>query len=126
MTRRQPRAWHSFQSSSTPSHESSGTNPDGLSGPDRSRRTITAAGKTFEYHRLKRAAFTGYQPTKVGGETVLIATPEKALVDYLYYVDLKKKTLNERLTLRLAWSRVRSYARLFERPSLTRLIQQLA
>jgi predicted transcriptional regulator of viral defense system len=92
----------------------------------RPTRTMTSAGKTFEYHRLKRVAFTGYQPTRVGGDTVLIATPEKALVDYLYYVDLKKRTLNERLTLRLAWSRVRAYARLFERPSLVKLVQQLA
>ena len=32
--------------------------------------------------------------------TVLMAEPEKALVDYLYFVNLKRKTLNERLTVR--------------------------
>ena len=93
----------------------------------RPTRTFTAAGRTFEYHRLKRSAFTGYEPVQIGGDTVFMATPEKAVVDYLYFVDLKKRTLNDRLALRsLTWSRARSYARLFERPSLTRRLGDLA
>jgi len=53
----------------------------------RPTRTLTAAGTTFEYHRLKPSVFTGYEPAAVGGATALIATPEKALLDYLYLVD---------------------------------------
>lgn len=92
----------------------------------RPTRTLSAAGTTFEYHRIKRQAFTGYEPAKIGGETVLLATPEKALVDFLYFVDLKKKSLNDRLTVRsLTWFRVEAYARLFSRPSLAKLVSRL-
>ena len=96
------------------------------SATSRPTRTLTAAGKTFEYHRIKPQAFTGYEPTKVGTDLVLIATPEKAVVDYLYFVDLHKKPLNDRLTMRsLQRSRLISYAKLFERPSLMRLLRRL-
>jgi len=96
------------------------------SATSRPTRTLTAMGKTFEYHRLKKSAFTGYEPMKVGTETILMATPEKALVDTLYFVDLKKKSLNDRLNLRnLNWKRAESCARLFGRPSLRRLLREL-
>lgn len=92
----------------------------------RPTRTLTAAGKTFEYHRLKPSAFTGYEPVRMDGQTVLIATPEKALLDYLYFVDLKKRTLNDRLTLRrLTRTRIEAYLKLFRRPSLTKLVRRL-
>ena len=96
------------------------------SATSRPTRTLTAAGKTFEYHRLKKSAFTGYDPVKVGTETILIATPEKAVVDTLYFVDLKKKTLNDRLDLRnLNRKRIGSYVQLFKRPSLRKLVRSL-
>lgn len=92
----------------------------------RPTRVLTAMSRTFEYHRLKKSAFTGYEPIKVGTETILMAAPEKALVDTLYFVDLKKKTLNDRLDLRnLNWKRAESCARLFGRPSLRRLLRNL-
>ena len=92
----------------------------------RPTRSLSALGKTFHYHRLKKSAFTGYEPLKIGAETVLMATPEKALVDTLYFVDLKKKTLNDRIDLRtLDKKRLESYVRLFDRPSLLQRIQKL-
>lgn len=94
------------------------------SATSRPTRTLTALGKTFEYHRLKKSVFTGYEPVKVGTETIFMATPEKALVDTLYFVDLKKKTLNDRLDLRnLNWKRIESCVRLFGRPSLRELVR---
>ncbi len=92
----------------------------------RPTRMVTSLGKTFEYHRLKKSVFTGYEPVKMGTETVLMAAPEKALVDTLYFVNLKKKTLNDRLDLRsLNWKRAESYGRLFRRPSLLQLLRSL-
>ena len=92
----------------------------------RPTRTLTTTGTVFEYHRIKREAFTGYEPVTLLGETVLIAAPEKALVDYLYFVDLKKKSLNDRLALRaIAWPKAEAYARLFARPSLLTLLRRL-
>jgi len=96
------------------------------SATSRPTRTFTALGHTFEYHRLQAAAFTGYEPLRVGGGTVLLATPEKALVDTLYFVALGKKSLNDRLHLRtIRWSRMAAYARLFQRPSLLALVRRL-
>lgn len=96
------------------------------SATSRPTRALTALGKAFEYHRLKKSVFTGYEPVKVGTETIFMATPEKALVDTLYFVDLKKKTLNDRLDLRtLNWKRIESYVQLFERPSLRKLLRSL-
>ena len=92
----------------------------------RPTRTLTATGKVFEYHRIKRETFTGYEPVSLLGETVLIAAPEKALVDYLYFVDLKKKSLNDRLALRaIAWPKAEALARLFDSPSLLALLHRL-
>lgn len=87
---------------------------------------LEAAGKQFEYHHLKSSVFTGYEPMQVEGQTVLMATPEKAVLDYLYFVDLKKKTLNDRLDMtRLSRTRLASYAALFKRLSLVRLMKSL-
>lgn len=92
----------------------------------RPTRVLEAAGKRFEYHHLKSSAFTGYEPVKVESQLVLMATPEKAVADYLYFVDLKKKTLNDRLRIsRLSRQRLVAYAALFKRPSLARLIKSL-
>lgn len=92
----------------------------------RPTRKLSALGKSFEYHHLKKSAFTGYEPMKIGTETVLMATPEKALVDTLYFVDLKKKTLNDRLDFRtLNRQRIESYVRLLDRPSLLERVRKL-
>ena len=96
------------------------------SATSRPTRALTALGKTFEYHRLKTSTFTGYEPAKVGTETILVATPEKALVDTLYFVGLKKKAFNDRLDLRtFHWKWAESDVRLFGRPSLQELLRGL-
>lgn len=92
----------------------------------RPTRVLTALGKTFEYHRLKKSVFTGYEPVTMGAETVLLATPEKAVIDTLYFADLGKKELNDRLDLRtLSGKRLRSYAQLFGRSSLLQLLKKV-
>ena len=92
----------------------------------RPTRALTSFGKTFEYHRLKKSAFTGYEPVKMGQEAILMATPEKAVIDTLYFTDLRKKELNDRLDLRtLSRKRMRSYAQLFESPALLQLLKKV-
>lgn len=82
--------------------------------------------KSYEYSRLKRKAYTGYELVKRAGTGVLIATPEKALADYLYFVDLKLKSLNERLNLRnINRKEVLRYAGLFGRGSLLGLAKSI-
>jgi predicted transcriptional regulator of viral defense system len=89
-------------------------------------REFIVNNKSFAYSRIKKQAYRGYMTEKIGGATVLIATAEKALADYLYFVDLKKKTLNERLSIRgLKKKAVMEYAGLFGRKSLIRLVKEV-
>ena len=89
-------------------------------------REFTAQGKIYEYNRIKAIAYRGYRTEKQGSATVLIAEPEKALADYLYFVDLRLKRLNDRLSTRhLKKSSVLRYASLFDRKSLMTLARKV-
>ncbi len=89
-------------------------------------REFIVNNKSFTYSHIKKQAYRGYRPEKIGGITVSIAEPEKALADYLYFVDLKKKALNERLNVRKVKKKaVMEYARLFSRKSLIKLVREI-
>lgn len=89
-------------------------------------REFEALDKIYHYYKIKKEAFLGYEPKKIDGVTVLIAEPEKALVDYLYFVSLKKKALNERLiTKNLNRRKVLEYAEAFKREGLLRLMEKI-
>lgn len=63
-------------------------------------REFVVKNLSYTYTRIQKRFFTGYQPTKIESQTVLMATPEKALADYLYLVELGKRSLNDRLSFR--------------------------
>ena len=89
-------------------------------------REFTVAGKNYEYSRIKRKAYTGYRLFKKGQTKILMAVPEKALADYCYFVDLRLKTMNERLRLRkINKKEVLRYAKLYERKSLISLVREI-
>jgi predicted transcriptional regulator of viral defense system len=89
-------------------------------------RTFVVAERTFAYFTIRRGAFTGYMPTQRNGHTVLMAEPEKALVDYLYFVALGKKSRNERLRLDpLNRRKIWRYARLYRRAGLDKLLKEI-
>ncbi len=89
-------------------------------------REFTVNNKYFTYSRVKKQVYRGYKTETTGGVTILIAEPEKALTDYLYFVDLKRKSLNERLdTRKLKKTTVMEYARLFDRRSLMKLVKEI-
>ena len=89
-------------------------------------REFVVNNRSFTYSHIKKQAYRGYKTEKIGGVTVLIAEPEKALADYLYFVDLKRKTLNERLNVRkLKKKTIMEYARLFGRKSLIKLVREI-
>lgn len=80
----------------------------------------------FTYQKIKQEAFVGYQLQDVHGEKVFIADPEKALADYLYFSDLNKSTLNDRLYLKkISKQKLASYTSLFNRKSLKNLINKI-
>lgn len=92
----------------------------------KSTREFVTPRATFSYQRIKKSAFSGYSPKKIEGITVFIADPEKALADYLYFVDLKKISLNDRLNLgRVKKANLLKFALIFERPRITALIKKI-
>jgi predicted transcriptional regulator of viral defense system len=89
-------------------------------------REFIVNNRSFTYSHIKKQAYRGYRMEKIGGIIILIAQPEKALADYLYFVDLKRKTLNERLNLRKVNKKaIMEYAKLFGRKSLLRLVKEI-
>jgi len=57
---------------------------------------------------------------------VLLAEPEKALADYLYFVDLKKISLNDRLNLKgVHKGKLWKFIQLFKRKSLLKKITEI-
>ncbi|MEW6042402.1 MAG: hypothetical protein AB1633_12865, partial [Elusimicrobiota bacterium] len=89
-------------------------------------RDIETLGNRFLYRKIKRNAFTGYKPFTLEEETVFAAEPEKALVDYLYFVFLKKTELNDRLKVKKVNKRnFVKYLKLFKNASFTRWSQDV-
>jgi len=89
-------------------------------------RTFSVKNQLFRYHRIKKKAFTGYKLTNIAGENVLLAEKEKALADYLYYVFLKKKSINDRLKLKgIKRDKLLSYVSLFEMPNFKKWMQNV-
>lgn len=93
-------------------------------------RLFEVGERGFSYLKIKRSAFTGYRLNreKIEGKTkcFLVAEPEKALVDYLYFVVLGHKKINDRLVLKnLNRKKIIRYAKLFKRKKLLMLIDEL-
>ena len=92
-------------------------------------RAFAVADIGFEYFKIKRQAFIGYGLAQDGRDrtrSVLMAEPEKAVADYLYFVSLGKRALNDRMTIKgLNRKKITRYAKLFGRPGLMQLVQKL-
>lgn len=89
-------------------------------------RIFTINGQTFTYFTIKKDAYTGYVLTKKNGRRFLIAEPEKALVDYLYFVVLRKRPPNDRLRISsLNKKKVLLYGQLYNRQNLLTFIRRL-
>jgi len=85
-------------------------------------------GTSYEYHRVLARAFTGYKPTPQGSFTVLIAEPEKALVDHCYMAarGLRKPLDPERTRMQnLNKHKINTYARLFRNKKMMVLLEKL-
>jgi len=62
-------------------------------------KEFTIRNSIFRYYKIKKRLFFGYQPQKIRNKTILIAEKEKALLDYIYFLSLKKQPFLERLDL---------------------------
>ena len=90
-------------------------------------REFEADNIRFVYHKLKKEAYAGYKAIKHLDNTILMAEPEKALADYLYFVALKKRGLHyERLDLKkIKKTNLLSYIKLFKRPKMVELVEKI-
>lgn len=80
----------------------------------------------YGYYTIKTESYTGYILARREERRFLIAEPEKAVVDYLYFVALGRKSLNDRLKVNsLDKNKVLGFARLYNRVKLDQLIKEL-
>lgn len=66
--------------------------------PKRSKEFVVQ-NSVFKYHKIRKKIFFGYRPQKIKRKTIFIAEKEKALLDYIYLLSLKKQSFSERLDL---------------------------
>ena len=89
-------------------------------------REFTVNNKAYTYSHIKKTAYRGYVTEKMNGSTILIASPEKAFVDHMYFVHLKLRPLNERLNVKkLNKKLVFEYVKLFGRKTFLEYIRKL-
>lgn len=60
---------------------------------------IVAKNSLYKYLKIKKGLYFGYRPIKIKNKTIMMAEPEKALLDYVYILSLKKRNFNERIDL---------------------------
>lgn len=65
----------------------------------RSTKEFDIKNQLYKFYQIKKSLFFGYELIKIRNNTVLIADKEKALLDYLYLLSLKKQPFSERLDL---------------------------
>lgn len=80
----------------------------------------------FEYLAIKKSAFSEYYLAKEGDKNFLIAEPEKALADYLYFVSLGRKTPIERMNIKnIKKEKLIAHAKLFKRKSILLILKKI-
>jgi len=62
-------------------------------------KELSAQNSSFKYYKIKKNLFFGYRPQKINNKTIIMAEAEKALLDYIYILSLKKGVFNSRLDL---------------------------
>jgi len=85
-----------------------------VSATTRITRTFNSLGRDFSYRKIKKQAYGGYRVIKTGGAAVLIAEPEKALADQLYFIFLRKAGMFDRINMKklrrsLVWKYIRQF-----------------
>lgn len=89
-------------------------------------RLFTVGNIGYAYYTIKKETYTGYYLDISGDRKVLIAEPEKALADYLYFVALGQRSWNDRFDVsKLNKDKLLDYAKLFQRDKIIKLVEDL-
>ncbi len=80
----------------------------------------------YDFYHIKKQAFTGYIKKNIADQLVYLAEPEKALADYLYFVDLNKKSLYDRIDVSaINYEKLMNFIKFFDRDSLKKLTKKI-
>lgn len=80
----------------------------------------------FSFSHIKKKVFTGYIKKNIEGQLIYLAEQEKALADYLYFVDLGKKSLYDRINvIGINYKKLMNFIKLYNRASLKKLTQKI-
>ena len=96
------------------------------SATSKASRNYIILNKSFVYHRIKKELFFGYNTININGQTIWMADKEKALLDYIYFVVLKKKPDNDRLNTKdISIPKIKKYLKKYNNPLLEEKIKKL-
>ena len=89
----------------------------------RTPKTFENCFGIFRYQHIKSAAFFGYSPVKIGGRKVLLAEPEKALLDLWHlekgaWDDGRMEEMRFQNVELVSVKKLRQYAHRFDSPRL--------
>ncbi len=90
-------------------------------------RQFQVASISYDYCRIKKEVFTGYKPISHQNHTIWMAEPEKALADYIYFVNLGKRSLQyERMDLKaISLQKLKRYLKLYQREKMFAIMEKL-
>ncbi|MBI4653273.1 hypothetical protein HY750_03410 [Candidatus Kuenenbacteria bacterium] len=96
------------------------------SATSKTTRNFIVENINYSFCHIKKEVFTGYIKKNIEGQLVYLAEPEKALADYFYFVDLKKKSLYDRINVnKINYKKLMNFIKLFNRASLKELAQKI-
>ena len=88
-------------------------------------RRFEKLGKIYSYRHIRKSAFTGYNIVKQRGYSFLMADPEKAFVDTLYYrVLFGNSPLSRFNKEKINQEKALQYAKLFENRKLVGILRR--
>ncbi|MBU0647083.1 hypothetical protein KKC67_00695 [Patescibacteria group bacterium] len=84
----------------------------------------------FIYRKIKKELFWGYKKEEKNGQIYLIAEPEKALLDYIYFnlpkikndADIEELRLNPIMIKKLDVKKLKKYTKLFKNKKISKII----
>lgn len=89
-------------------------------------RVFAVTDKAYSYFTIKQEAYTGYYLDTTGNKKVLIAEKEKAVADFLYFVAIGQRVLNDRFDVSLIdKNKLINYVKLFNREKAINLVEKL-
>lgn len=96
------------------------------SATSKTSREFNVLNISYNFYHLKRELFFGYEIKNINGQLIYIAEQEKAFIDYLYFIDLRKKTLSDRIDIKkLNYNKILKFSKVFKRASLNELIKKI-